>query len=68
MEKSAYSIAEFCFRNGICRATYYNLKRAGKGPREMAVGGQKRITPIAELDWHREREAEAAAAVEERVA
>lgn len=61
MEKSAYSIAEFCFRNGICRATYYNLRKAGKGPREMAVGGQKRITPAAEADWHRACEAAAEA-------
>jgi hypothetical protein len=62
MERSAYSIEEFCYRNDICRATYYNLKNAGKGPREMKVGGQKRITPAAEADWHAEREAEAAAA------
>lgn len=63
MEKSAYSIAEFCYRNGICKASYYNLKKVGKGPREMAVGGQKRITPASEADWQRDREAEAAAKV-----
>lgn len=59
MEKSAFSIAEFCFRNGICRASYYNLKKAGKGPREMLVGGLRRITPAAEADWQRDREADA---------
>jgi hypothetical protein len=61
MDRGSFSIDEFCHRNGICRATYYNLKKAGKGPREMKVGGQKRVTPAAEADWHREREAEAAA-------
>jgi hypothetical protein len=33
------------------------LKNAGKGPREMKVGKRVLITPEAEADWRREREA-----------
>ena len=35
--KKAFSIDEFCAAHGISRATYYNLKKVGKGPTEMAV-------------------------------
>ena len=59
-EREAFSIPEFCYRQGFSRATYYNLKAAGKGPREMDVLGRKLISKRAETDWQREREAEAA--------
>jgi hypothetical protein len=59
--RSAFTIQEFCYRNHICRASYYNLKKAGKGPREMIVGGMVRITGPAEAKWQQEREAERAA-------
>jgi hypothetical protein len=52
----------FCRRHQICRATYYNLKKQGKGPRVMRVGSRDRITEEADADWVREREAEAAGA------
>jgi hypothetical protein len=53
------SIAGFCRRQGISRAHYYNLKKIGKAPREMASGTRRTITPQAEADWEAEREAEA---------
>jgi hypothetical protein len=56
------TISEFCDRHQICRATYYNLKKQGRGPRVMRVGSRDRITPEADADWVRDREAEAAAA------
>jgi hypothetical protein len=60
MKEPSYTIAEFCDAENICRGMYYKLKRAGKGPREMAVGTHKRISHAARIDWQRDREVEAA--------
>ena len=53
---SALTVQEFCGRNRISPAHYYNLKAQGKGPREMSVGRSKRITLEAERDWQKECE------------
>jgi hypothetical protein len=58
-KRAAYSILEFCAAHGISRATYYNMKKAGIGPREMAVLDRKLITDEAAADWRRDREAAA---------
>jgi hypothetical protein len=55
------TISEFCRAEKVCHATFYNLKKAGKGPRLMKVGSHYRISPQAWADWRRAREAEAAA-------
>ena len=41
------TINEFCQLERICRATYYNLRRAGVGPDEILVGSHPRITAAA---------------------
>jgi hypothetical protein len=59
----AHTILSFCESNGISEALYYKLKREGKGPREARVAPKRIIiTPEAEADWRREREADAATA------
>lgn len=60
------SINGFCARKGISRSIYNKLQKLGKGPREIAAGQRRTITPEAESDWDREREAEAAAKHAER--
>jgi hypothetical protein len=45
----------------MCRATFYNMLRAAKGPRVMRVGQRTMISIEAAEEWRREREAEAAA-------
>ena len=52
----AKNIETFCKDHGISRATYYNLKRAGKAPVEMAVGSRRLISDEAAERWRRERE------------
>jgi hypothetical protein len=47
----AYSIEEFCRRHSISRASYYNLKNAGKGPRESHALGRVLITKESAHDW-----------------
>ncbi len=57
---SDYTIPQFCRKHRISRQTYYNLRKRGKGPREMTINSAKRITPEADADWQREREQETA--------
>src|SRR5262249_58650153 len=50
----------FCENNAISESLYFELKRKGKGPREIELHGRIIITPEAERDWRAEREAETA--------
>ena len=50
-------IDEFCRAHRISRAHYFNLKKAGLGPREMKLGTRVSISREAAADWRREREA-----------
>jgi hypothetical protein len=54
----AHTILSFCKSNAISESLFYSLKRQGKGPREIDLGGRILITREAEADWRREREAE----------
>jgi predicted DNA-binding transcriptional regulator AlpA len=54
--KKAFSITEFCQLHGISRATYYNLKKIGKSPREMEVLGRKLISDESGAAWRRQME------------
>ena len=54
--KAAFSPDEFSTRNGISRATLYNLWKRGDGPRFMRIGARRRITREAEADWQRHME------------
>jgi hypothetical protein len=58
--KKAFSITEFCQLHGISRATYYNLKKLGKAPKEMEVLGRKLISDESGAAWRRRMETEAA--------
>ena len=57
--QAAFTIDQFCTRNKISRAGLYNLWKEGRGPRVMqpCPGGKVTISPAAEADWQREREA-----------
>jgi hypothetical protein len=59
----AASISRFCARHDISRATYYNLRQSGLGPREMRIGTRVLITAEAAAAWRREREAATTSAV-----
>jgi|SRR5215472_5252725 len=54
----AHTRPSFCASNAISESLYFKLKRRGKGPREIELDGRIIITPEAEQDWRREREAE----------
>jgi hypothetical protein len=64
----AHTIPSFCASNAISESKYFALKRRGRGPREIELGGRVIITPEAERDWRREREAETMAERQKREA
>ncbi|MCB1906488.1 MAG: hypothetical protein KDH15_03880 [Rhodocyclaceae bacterium] len=51
-----YTIEGFCEAHHITKPLYYELKRAGLGPREMEVGRRRLITVEAAAEWRRARE------------
>jgi len=59
MDSDAFTIENFCKRHSMCRATFYNLKKRGEGPRLMRVGSRSLISVEAAAEWRREREAAA---------
>jgi hypothetical protein len=58
--ENSYTVEEWCHKHRLCRATFYNLRKVGKGPRILKAGSRTLITSQADLDWQREREAETA--------
>ena len=57
MERDAFTINEFCQRHGLSRGSYYNLEKAGQGPRTIRFGTTVRISREAAEDWRRAMEA-----------
>lgn len=53
------TIDEFCAEERVCRATFYNLKKQGKGPRVYYIGTRARISEEAKAEWRAARQAEA---------
>lgn len=60
MERQAYTVDEFCQAHRICRASFYNLLKSGRGPKTMKVGGRTLVTIEAATEWRAKMEAETA--------
>ncbi|MBR0945916.1 MULTISPECIES: hypothetical protein [Bradyrhizobium] len=60
VERTAYSIAEFCEAYRISQMTYYRLARIGRGPNVMKVGRRTLISIEASEAWRRGCESTAA--------
>ncbi len=56
--KHPRSVDGFCERNGICRASFYNLAKKGRAPRTAKVGSRTIIFEDAEIEWRRRMEEE----------
>jgi hypothetical protein len=55
LQKAAWTVPEFCFRNSISRSGYQRLRAEGRGPAEMRLGlNLIRISAQAERDWQRQ--------------
>jgi hypothetical protein len=60
----AFTIAEFCKAHRISQTTYFELKKSGEGPDEMAAGRRRIISQEAAARWRKAREVAAAEAAE----
>jgi hypothetical protein len=60
--KRVFSIPIFCARHDFSEGFYRKLRKLGLGPRETRVLDRVFITPEAETEWLREREAASAPA------
>ena len=54
--RAAFTVPEFCEAHRISQAKYYQMKKEGWGPVEMAVGRRRLISFEAAAEWRRERE------------
>jgi len=57
----SFTIGEWCAKRKVSRAKFYQLDKQNKAPRTHNAGVKRLISPQADADWIREREAEAAA-------
>jgi predicted DNA-binding transcriptional regulator AlpA len=52
-QKHPRSVDAFCARNGICKASFYNLVKRGQAPEVLKIGARTTITEEAEAEWKR---------------
>jgi hypothetical protein len=52
----AFTIGEFCQAHRISPSTYFQLKREGQGPVEMAIGRRRLVSRESARKWRRARE------------
>jgi hypothetical protein len=58
IERTAFSIKEFCARNGgLSEGFYQSMRKRGLGPKETRVLNRVWISIEAETAWRRAREA-----------
>ena len=55
--RAALSVDQFCRKYSICRASFYNLLKTGRGPRVLKIGSRTVVTAEADDDWRRTAEA-----------
>jgi len=56
LKLAAFTVPEFCEAHRISKTRYYEMKAAGFGPVEMAVGRARRISFEAAAAWRKARE------------
>jgi hypothetical protein len=56
---SSFTIPGWCAHRKVSRSMFYKLRAAGKAPRTHNVGVKQLISPEADEQWVRQREAEA---------
>ncbi len=61
MERNAYTVKEFCTVHSISRGTFYQLLKAGNGPKFFKVGRKTLVSVAAAERWLKQMEAKAPA-------
>ena len=65
--RAAFSIPQWCDRNGVGASFYFKLQKIGAGPRVMRIGRRTLISREADEEWCRELEAASAPKLAESV-
>jgi hypothetical protein len=60
MNRPSFTVESWCTTRGVSRSMFYKLKGVGKAPALHYVGNKPLISPEADEEWLRQREAEAA--------
>lgn len=55
---NSFSLREWCEHRRISLPMFYKLDEKGKAPRTYYVGDRRMISPQADAEWLRQREAE----------
>jgi predicted DNA-binding transcriptional regulator AlpA len=55
----SFTVVEWCQARKDSRSMFYKLVAQGKAPRTHSVGSKRLISPEADTEWLRAREAEA---------
>lgn len=56
-DSHALTIPAFCAKHGCSRSFFYLMVKRGEAPRTYRLGSLVRISPQAETEWVRQREA-----------
>ena len=59
MHRPSFTIESWCMMRGVARSMFYKLKKIKKAPRVHYAGTKPLISPEADEEWLRAREAEA---------
>ena len=59
MAEQSFTVSEWCAIRKVSRAMFYKLRQQGLAPRCHNVGTKQLISPAADAEWLRKREAEA---------
>lgn len=57
---ASFTILEWCAHRKLSRSMFYKLEAQGLAPRTHNIGAKRLISPDADADWLRQREAESA--------
>jgi predicted DNA-binding transcriptional regulator AlpA len=56
----SFTVPEWCAHRKVSRSMFYKMASEGWAPRTYNVGVSRRISPEADAEWLRQREAESA--------
>ena len=51
VQKVVFTVSEFCYSRSISRSKFYEMRKAGHGPRIMKVGRRTLISYEAAEEW-----------------
>jgi predicted DNA-binding transcriptional regulator AlpA len=60
--RPALSVDDFCEKYRICRASFYNLLKTGRGPKVLKLGARTLVSAEADDEWRQQYERDSVSA------